>query len=119
MKKRSIKKNDGVTVPIMKLAIRDAVDELAAMTGRQFTRINERFDGIEGVMSGMATKVELRMEIDALYQTMTRRFDTVDARFERVDERFDSLDNKIDTFILFMRGHEKRIDRIEKHLELA
>jgi uncharacterized protein YdcH (DUF465 family) len=90
----------------------DSVAELAGMCSNQFTRIDQRFDQ-------MATKAELRMEIDGLYHNMVRRFDAVDARFERVDERFDSLDKKMDTFILFMRGHEKRIERLERSAAFA
>jgi len=103
---------EAVTMPAIKREIENTVDELAATCSNQFTRIDQRFDQ-------MATKAELRMEIDGLYQNMVRRFDAVDVRFERVDERFDSLEGKMDTFILFMRGHEKRIERLERHAAFA
>lgn len=113
------KNAEAVTMPAIKRDIENAVDKLAATCSNQFTRIDQRFDRIDERLDQMATKAELRMEIDGLYQNMVRRFDAVDARFERMDERFDSLDGKMDTFILFMRGHEKRIERLEQRAAFA
>ena len=58
---------EAVTMPAIKREIENTVDELAATCSNQFTRIDQRFDQ-------MATKAELRMEIDGLYQNMVRRF---------------------------------------------
>jgi archaellum component FlaC len=110
---------EAVTMPAIKREIENAVDELAATCSNQFTRINQRFDGIESQLSGMATKVELRMEIDGLYQNMVRRFDAVDARFDRQDEKFDGMLSRMDMLIVFMRGHEKRIEKLERHAAFA
>jgi len=112
-----------VTMPAIKREIENAVDELAVTCGNQFTRIDQRFDGIDerldGIESAMATKAELRLEIDGLYQNMVRRFDAVDARFDRQDEKFDGMLSKIDMLIVFMRGHEKRIERLEQSAAFA
>jgi hypothetical protein len=110
-------------MPTIKMAIENAVDELAATCNGQFMRIDARFDKMDErfdrIESTMATKVELKLEIDGLYQNMVRRFDIIDARFERQEEFNQSILSKMDTFILFMRGHEKRIDNLERRASFA
>jgi hypothetical protein len=112
MRKKLLKKKEAVTMPAIRREIRNSVDELAVASSNQFTRIDQRFDT-------MVTKSEFKYELDLMHENMVRRFDAVDRRFEKVDERFDSLDRKMDSFIIFMRGHEKRIDKLERRTAFA
>lgn len=105
-------KNQPATLGEVEKIVEDSVDELARSCAVQFTAIDARFDRIE---STMATKDDL----NNLYRIMVNRFENVDKRFEKLEEKTDTIIEKIDSLIIFMKGHEKRIHRIEKHLAFA
>ena len=82
---------------------------------KRFTEVDKRFDHIEERLDTMVTKTEL----DALYRGMINRFDAIDRRFDEQDRKFDAGERRFQAFELFMKGHEKRITKVEKHLAFA
>lgn len=50
------------------------------------------------------------------------RFGKIDQRFEKIDDQFEKQDTKLDKILAVVTtnfsSHEKRIRRIEKHLDL-
>ena len=77
-----------------------------------------------------ATKQEVERIVeesaDSVMRSCAVQFTVIDKRFLEIDKRFDRLEGKIDaqtqkidSLIVFMRGHEKRLTRVEKHLQLA
>ena len=95
--------------------VEDSADSVMRSCAVQFSAIDKRFDRIEERLDTMATKTEL----DTLYRSMINRFDAIDRRFDEQDKKFEAGERRFHAFELFMKGHEKRITKVEKHLAFA
>ena len=79
------KRFDAVEIKIDK-----EIDDLAAMTMRQFDRIDQRFSAVD------------------------KRFDAMDKRFDAMDERFDGVDARLDKIEGTMSRHDVRLQKVER-----
>lgn len=85
------------------------LDELAAMMGREFSRIYARFDTVD----------ERFEQIDVRFERMDERFDRMDGRFDRLEARTMRIEEAVDDHTAQLAGIDDRLSRIEFTLQDA
>lgn len=77
LKKKKSKGNADISIAVAN-DIMAAIDNLAAMTKREFDKVDQRFKGV-----------------DQKFKGIDQRFDEMDQRFDEMDQKFDEMDQKI------------------------
>ena len=96
--------------------VENSADEVMRSCAVQFSAIDKRFNSVETRLDNIEATMVTKTEFNALYNGMINRFDAVDRRFNSMEEKIDNQSQKIDSLIIFMRSHEKQLQRINKHL---
>lgn len=114
----------GQTIATIASVLAVGVGLLAYIT-RQFNRIGDQIDGLDGRLQNVETEQARFIErfdriderFDRVDDRIDERFNRVDERFNRVDDRFDRIDDRFDQVRDRFSQVDDRFDRVDARLD--